>query len=646
MTTADPVSSKKTKMATSKEKSVMALDDSDESIAPDEVPERGHWTGRFDFLLACLGTAVGLGNVWRFPYLCYKNGGGAFVVAYVVMVFLIGMPVFLLELTMGQYSAFGPSKVFSTLSPLFKGVGYAMVIAASLVSIYYNMIIAWTLFYFVDSCRGDVQWQYCHHEFNTDSCFSDVDYHSCKAANESNVFNFRTCYNATYAALHNIADIPDGQRVSAPEEYLNRYMLGKSDSFDDFGTLRWPLVVALFAAWVVVVLSLIKGIKTSGRVVYFTATFPYVILLILFIRGVTLEGASDGMYFYVVPDFEKLMQISVWQDAAVQVFYSFSIAGGGMITYASYNKFHNNLVKDVLIIGIGDMLTSLFSGFVVFSMLGFMALQLHTSVANVVSSGTGLAFIAYPDAIARMPVAPLWALLFFFMLFLLGIDSQFASVETILTFVFDQFPATRQKKPLVVCAVGIFLFLLGLPLTAQGGVYLLEVMDTYAAGWPYLVIGLCELFVIAYVYGMNRFMDNLTEMTGWKPGVWIRSHLVVTIMTISPIVIGVILLMSWIYFEPLKLGDYVFPTWGNAIGWTLAMIPIACIPLGALWQAATKHTDLPLLKRLRKLTQSTDKWRANARANTLPLQGRNGALNGYDNPALTEPPPVYSLSHL
>ncbi|GIY08095.1 sodium- and chloride-dependent glycine transporter 2, partial [Caerostris extrusa] len=410
-----------------------------------------------------------------------------------------------------------------------------------------------------------------------------------------------------------------------------------------FGTIRWPLMVSLLAAWIVVVLSLLKGIKTSGKVVYFTATFPYVILVILFIRGVTLEGSWDGIYFYLVPKFDMLMDIQVWQDAAIQVFYSFSIAGGGMITYASYNKFHNNLIKDVLIIGIGDMLTSLFSGLVVFSMLGFMALQLQKGVPDVVKSGTGLAFIAYPDAIARMPIATLWALLFFFMLFLLGIDSQFAAVETILTFVFDQFPRTRSKKPVVVIVVALLLFLLGLPLTANGGIYLLEVMNTYAAGWPYLVIGLSELFVVAY--GMSRFMDDLKQMTSWKPGAWIRSHLLVTIMTISPIVIGVILLMSWIKYEPLEVGDYVIPMWGNAIGWAMAIVPISAIPIGMIWQMCTKHKDMPFLQRIRHLTRSTEDWRANAKANS-PARGRNGNLNGYDNPALTEPPPVYTLSHL
>ncbi|UYV80154.1 hypothetical protein LAZ67_18001836 [Cordylochernes scorpioides] len=305
----------------------------------------------------------------------------------------------------------------------------------------------------------------------------------------------------------------------------SRYALNKSPSFMEMGEVKWDLALCLLAAWIIVAAALIKGIKTSGKVVYFTATFPYVILVILFIQGLTLEGASMGLKYYLQPDFSRLSSIQVWKDAAIQVFYSFSIAGGGMITYASYNKFSNNLIRDVLIIGIGDMLTSIFSGLVVFSMLGYMAVQLGKPISEVVESRTGLAFIVYPQGISMMPVPILWALLFFFMLFLLGIDSQvggvyrgrvsgiltaglvqFAMVETLITFIFDQFPSTRSRKPLVVAGISAVLFLLGLPLACrrwmfQGGVYLLDILDNYAAGWPYLFIGTLECLVIAYFYG-------------------------------------------------------------------------------------------------------------------------------------------------
>lgn len=612
----------------------------------DNDKERGTWTGRFDFLLACLGTAVGLGNVWRFPYLCYKNGGGAFVIPYIVMVLVVGLPVFFLELGLGQYSALGPIKVYANIAPMCKGLGYAMILAAAIVAIYYNMIIAWTLFYFFDSFRSDVDWKYCSHSFNTDMCFSDFDFRKCKSDNETNVFVNRLCYNSTYAEMYNLTDIPVDSRISAPEEYLNLYMLGKSEGLHEMGNIRWQLLLSLLGAWVIVVLCLIKGIKTSGRVVYFTATFPYVILFILFIRGVTLEGALDGIKFYVIPDFEKLKDINVWKDAAIQVFYSFSIGGGGMMTYASYNKFSNNFVKDAWIIGIGDAVTSLFSGFVVFSMVGFMASQLNKPVDAVIQSGTGLAFIAYPDGISRMPLSTLWALLFFFMLFLLGIDSQFAVTETIITFIFDQFPRTRSRKPLVVIAVGSVLFLLGIPLTMNGGIYILELMDNYAAGWPYLLIGLLECLIVSYVYGIENFLDDVRNMTGWEPGRWTRTHLMASIMTITPVLIGGLLLLGWVYYEPLKLGTYTYPLWGNSIGWAMAIIPMLVIPVFFFHTICAKHRNLTFRQRMRLLASPTEKWRENAKRHDkatavrviYPLtdnRARSKLENSaYDNPAL------------
>ncbi|XP_023220639.1 sodium- and chloride-dependent glycine transporter 2-like [Centruroides sculpturatus] len=164
--------------------------------------------------------------------------------------------------------------------------------------------------------------------------------------NSSHVFFNRTCYNSTYAISNNITEIPAANRISPAQEYFNFYVLNISSGIEDIGSIEWKIALCLLVSWIVVVISLIKGIKSSGKVVYFTATFPYVILFILFIRGVTLEGATEGLKFYLIPDFSKLSDIKVWEAAAIQVFYSFSIGGGGMLTYASYNRFKNNLIKN------------------------------------------------------------------------------------------------------------------------------------------------------------------------------------------------------------------------------------------------------------------------------------------------------------
>lgn len=196
------------------------------------------------------------------------------------------------------------------------------------------------------------------------------------------------------------------------------------------------------------VLALCKGVKSTGKAVYFTAIFPYVLLFILFIRGVTLTGAGEGLKYYLKPDFAKIGDASVWRTAIVQVFFSVGGGVGIMITYGSYNRFHNSLVRDTLFLVIGDLITSLFAGAVIFSMIGFVAHVYNRPVSAIlgVGGGTGLAFIVMPDGLSQMPWSVLWAVLFFFMLFLLGIDSSFGYVENITSFMFDYIVSILQNS--------------------------------------------------------------------------------------------------------------------------------------------------------------------------------------------------------
>merc|ERR1712154_246737 len=216
------------------------------------------------------------------------------------------------------------------------------------------------------------------------------------------------------------------KRVSPSEDYYKRTMLGlKEDtSWSNMGGLKADLVGCLAAAWLIVCLCLIKGVQSSGKVVYFTALFPYFVLLILLIRGATLDGAYDGILFYVYPTKDKLeglLNVKVWAAAATQIFYSLGPSFGGLITLASYNKFSNNCHRDAILIAFSNCATSIFAGFVIFSIVGFMAKQSGVSVEDAIASGTGLAFIASPEAVTQMPFPPIWSFLFFTMLITLGL---------------------------------------------------------------------------------------------------------------------------------------------------------------------------------------------------------------------------------
>ncbi|CAD5112174.1 DgyrCDS1408 [Dimorphilus gyrociliatus] len=439
------------------------------TFGEDENEERGNWSGRLDFLLSCLGYAVGLGNVWRFPYKCYQNGGGAFFIPYVIMLIFVGMPIFFLELSLGQFSSNGPLTCWK-YSPMFTGVGWGMVIVSGFVGIYYNMIIAWSIYYLVASFTKlpGLPWDNCEQEWNSENCFEEL-----KTCNGSEYYKNPngTCYktiNGTQKrnGFWNLtaAEAAGIKKRFASEEYYYNKVLDISDGVDNLGGLKWELALCLLGAWVIVFLCLCKGVKSSGKVVYFTALFPYAVLVILFIRGMTLEGMKEGIKFYLTPDWDKLKKAKVWNDAANQIFFSLSASWGGLITLSSYNRFRNNLLKDTLIVSVGNCLTSVFAGFVIFSFLGYMAHKVDTDIDKVVDGGTGLAFVVYPFAVTQMPGPPVWAILFFLMLLTLGLDSQFALLETVTTAVMDRWPDKfdRKRKTYIILAVCVLFYLIGL----------------------------------------------------------------------------------------------------------------------------------------------------------------------------------------
>ncbi|KAF8791100.1 Sodium- and chloride-dependent glycine like protein [Argiope bruennichi] len=385
------------------------------SSSTDDENKRSTWSRQLDFFLSCVGYAVGLGNIWRFPYLCYKSGGGAFLIPYAIFLVICGIPLFFLEMSLGQFGSLGPIAIWK-ISPIFKGLGFGMAIVSGVVCVYYNVIIAWALYYIYQSYS--VSWSSCENAWNTPNCVSQDDMKM--QLNITSVANMTNLYNSS-----EVSRLSDSlSKMTSSEEFWLFKVLKQSTGIESIGGFQWPLVLTLLIAWILVFMCMMRGIKTSGKVVYVTATFPYCVLLCLLIRGLTLPGAWNGISFYLSPQWEKLLTFKVWGDAATQIFYSVGAAWGALLTMASYNKFSNNVYRDSLVVPLINCGTSVLAGFVVFSLLGFMAEETGKSVADVVSEGPGLAFVVYPEAISRLPVSPVWAFLFFFMLFTVGLDTQ------------------------------------------------------------------------------------------------------------------------------------------------------------------------------------------------------------------------------
>ncbi|ELU05176.1 hypothetical protein CAPTEDRAFT_140539 [Capitella teleta] len=543
----------------------------------DEPAARGTWTGKFDFLLSLLGYSVGLGNVWRFPYMAYSNGGGAFLIPFLCMLLLVGFPLMFMELSFGQYASLGPIAIFERFCPLFQGIGHGMVIVSSIVALYYNMIIAWTLFYMFASWTSELPWERCHDSWSSPHCYSYKDADECMAHNNSVFFN-KTCYDQSTAIQLGIHAMNSSLKRSPAQDYFENYVLSISKGIEHMGEVRWQLALCLLGAWIIVFLCLSKGVQSSGKVVYFTALFPYAVLIILFFRGVTLPGAKEGIIFYLTPDFSRLKTAKVWCDAAVQIFFSLSPAWGGLITLASYNKFHNDCYKDSLIVSCSNITTSIFAGFVIFSIVGYLAKELNKDVSEVVDEGAGLAFIVYPEVVTRLPISPLWSFLFFFMLLTLGLDSQFALLETVTTAILDRFPWLRQKKPWVVLAMCVLGYIGGLSICTRGGFYVLQLMDNYAASWSVFLLAILESVVIAWVYGAYRFMRDVQTMIGQRGVLWHRFFFVFW-KFLSPATLLFLLIFNWLQYKPMHLGAYIYPLWADVIGWCLAIAPLTAVPI-------------------------------------------------------------------
>ena len=344
----------------------------------------------------------------------------------------------------------------------------------------------------------------------------------------------------------------------------------------DLGGINWTVFIFLCIAWVLVCLICIKGVKSSGKVTYFTATFPYLVIAALLVRGLTLEGAWTGIQYYIEPDLSKLLDPQVWSTAATQIFYSLGISFGTLITLASFSPFDNNVVRMTLTVCTINCVTSIIGGFVIFGVIGNLAHVTGLPVGEVVDSGPGLAFVVYPDALSKMPGSAIWSILFFFMLLNLGFGSQIAQVETCITALTDKIPKLQKKRWLITILAGIFMLICGLPMTTRSGIHWLNLFDTYSCSYSLFVVCIVEIIALIYIFGGRRVLTQIEVMTDSKPWIWWLINWYVS----APLAITVIFLLNIIFYQPLKYpnGEYI-EGWAQAIGWITAMCSIVMVPV-------------------------------------------------------------------
>ncbi|KAF8360080.1 snf-12 [Pristionchus pacificus] len=576
---------------------------------------RDLWNSQIEFFLSCLGFIVGVGSTLRFPAKVYQYGGGVFFIPYLICLALFGLPIVFMHLAIGQYSGLSAAGAFWKMMPISSGIGWALVILAVPVSIYYNIINAWAVYYFWFSLKGFITghlpWESCEHQW----------------AQKFNCCDLRdfACLNNTYT-------------ITAPEAYFHFNVLGRDEDGDlSLGPVQAHLFLALAAAWIFVFIGVFKGIGSIGWTAAVTATVPYLLLVILLLRGTSLPGANKGLHFLFTPNFDKLWSLEMWKSAAEQVFYELGIDAGPLISMASFSRFRNNIYRDAVLLVIVDALTSVLCGMVIFSFVGFIAHRADLEITDVLQHDPSyLAFTVYPGVTSFMALGPLWAALFFAMLMLSAIDAEFAWLEMIASSVMYQLgEKDKRVEDRILFFLCILGFIIGIPLTCKGGIYLFHSIESLNANWNSFSLGLMQIVLICYFYGVGNFMEDIREMLRFKPvperiSDWSIGRRVAHFFgptggyikwswcLFCPIILIALLLASLFSYERVSLGPTILPIGYELIAWVAMVGPIMVIPLTAA------YTLYDAKRRSRVTTDDRDLHERVAKRNTEGCKRKGG----------------------
>ncbi len=452
------------------------------------------WQSRTSFVLASIGSAIGLGNIWRFPYVCYECGGGAFLIPFLVALLTAGIPLMVLEYSVGHKFSKPAPLALGNLKKGFEILGWFALLVGFGIATYYAVIMGWAfnyLGYSFNMAWGD----------NTQGFFFDQ-------------------------------------------------FLKISESPMQLGSVQWMIALGLTLTWIAIVASIWKGAKTVGKVVYFTVIIPWVILLVFVARGLTLPGALEGLKYYLTPNFGALLNYRVWLHAYSQVFFSLTIGFGVQMTYASFLPRDSDVVNNAFLVSLADAATAFVGGFAVFSTLGYYANQTGLPVSEVVQSGPQLAFVTYPTIIRLLPFGSLvFGVLFFLMLLTLGIDSAFSLVEAGAASLIEKF---KWKRVHVNIGFAVVAGLIGLIYTTRSGLYWLDIVDYFMNNFGLLVVGILMCVAVGWFYKHEEIREYANSKSDFTIGRWWDF----SVKYLTPIVVGALFVTNVVERVKAAYGGY------------------------------------------------------------------------------------------
>ena len=427
---------------------------------------RDQWPSRAAFLLAAMGGCAGQGNLLRYPSIVYNNYGLQWFIPYFIAVFLIAIPTLILEVSIGQAYRGGTLIAFNNIDKRLRGVGLGPVFVSFIVTMYFNVNLAWIMNYFRNSFTSPLPWEGRVQEF----------------------------YNRDVVA--NVDPIPGSfttgnRQVEAYTQYPGKAVIAE--------TVGWTAFI-----WFLVWVSIFRGVGLTGRVVYFTMGLPITTCIIFVGRALSLDNASEGVrLLWATWRSSQLASGTVWQTAVGQVFFSTGIGFGYFTTYASYNTKYSNAVMDAILICGSNVLFENFAAFAIFGVVGY--LRMWPEEGTRLGAFT-VGFLTLPEAVLQMPGANFWAILLFFTLVVLGFSSAFVMLDVVATVVVDS--GLKVSRPIIVTALTLFSFLISLPYCTEFGYYLLDGVDRWVNNVALIFVVWSEIVSATTVYRWKDVVDQ------------------------------------------------------------------------------------------------------------------------------------------
>ncbi|WP_108652567.1 sodium-dependent transporter [Dongshaea marina] len=480
---------------------------------------REQWGSRTGFVLAAIGSAIGLGNIWRFPYQAYENGGGAFLVPYLIAMLTAGIPFMILEFTVGHKYRRSAPKIYSMINRNFEWLGWFQTLVAAVIGIYYIAVIGWSL-------------SYLNFSF-TQSWGTDT-----------NAFFF--------------------------SKYLG---VGATSSPSNLGSIQWQVVIPVAIAWAITFATVLTGVKKGlERINKILMPLLFLIVLALVIRVLTLPGALSGIDWLFTPDFSKLSDPKVWAGAYGQIFFSLSIGLTIMLTYSSYLPKKSDINNSAFITVFANCGFSLLAGVMIFGALGFMAHHEGKALSDVVTSGVGLAFVTLPSVINQMPAPYIMGPLLFLTLVFAGISSHISLTEAVVSAIKEKFGWSRRRSVIAYCGVG---FVLSMLFVTQGGILLLDLVDHFINNIALLGGALIELVLLGWGLRIATLRDHTNQISDFKLGYWWE----LCIRYFTLLILGALFLSNFIDELRVNYGGYsnqdiLWIGWGMVIVMLVASIAI------------------------------------------------------------------------